>query len=321
MKTTRSNQSSRNRIQDILPNFDVEQYLNASNIDFETETPENDKGWLGINCPWCVNDPEKHLGVHRVWKTLHCWRCSVEGTALKLVMKLEHASMDQALDIMARYSRSPLPDDLYTRPRKPFVFPKELIQLESSYIPPRPLNYLTQRGFNPYHLVDDYQIFYPEPEYVGSYKFRLVFPLTIRKQIVSLVGRDTTGTAVIRYLEHPEFESIRKAKHCLYGYDEVSPGSHIILVEGILDKLKMGKGILATLGTGWTSEQVSLLRSLHPSKVTILFDPEEEAQLRAVELCKQIWFCPTEVALLEGVEDPGALTLQEAEMVKRNLYA
>jgi DNA primase len=114
-------------------------------------------------------------------------------------------------------------------------------------------------------------------------------------------------------------DSVIPAKSTLYGFDEASPGGNVVIVEGPIDQWKLGPGAVSTLGTAWTMNQVSLLRELNPNKVFILFDSEEEAQKSAKSLCDQIWFCECEIMYLDGVKDPGELSVEEGIQIMKQI--
>jgi len=64
---------------------------------------------------------------------------------------------------------------------------------------------------------------------------------------------------------------------------------------------------------------VKLLRELNGSKIFILFDSEEIAQKSAKKLSEQIWWTESEVIELNGVKDPGELTVEQGKELMRSL--
>jgi hypothetical protein len=65
--------------------------------------------------------------------------------------------------------------------------------------------------------------------------------------------------------------------------------------------------------------QVLLLHDLSPTKVFILFDSNEEAQKSADRLARKIWFSEVEITELKGAEDPGDLSILEAQQLMTEL--
>lgn len=135
---------------------------------------------------------------------------------------------------------------------------------------------------------------------------------------MTYLGRTLVGHS-IPYRNLPDEKSTLPAKHCLYGYDDIFPGSNVVIVEGPIDRWKMGKGAVSTLGIMWTKAQVALLKDKKPNKVFILYDNEPQAQIQAEKLAAEIWFAPCEIITLEGVKDPGELTIEEGRKFMREL--
>jgi DNA primase len=217
------------------------------------------------------------------------------------------------------YDRALLTESSQFTPPKQIEMPKEFISLEDPKITVKIVDdFLAKRGFDPTTTRINHSIHY-SPGPAGDYKFRIAWPVYIGNQLVTFMTRDVTGRAKVPYIAQPVKEAVIPCKHTLYGYDDVAPGSNIVIVEGPIDQMKLGRGALATWGTGWTIEQVALIKSLHPNKVTILYDSEEIAQEAAKRLDKAIWFCPSEVMYLDDHNDPGELTLEEGREIMRSL--
>jgi DNA primase len=131
--------------------------------------------------------------------------------------------------------------------------------------------------------------------------------------------RDYSGEAHKRYISASDQESAIPAKNVLYGYDDAPENSVLVVVEGIIDKMKLGRRAVATLGTGFTKNQVLSFRIKFPQKIYILFDSETESQKIAQDLAFQIWWCPTEIIQLTNHNDPGELTEDEGVELMRQL--
>jgi hypothetical protein len=300
--------------------FDIIPYLEYKGISFITEGAEVTPGWIGINCLWC-SDSTNHLGIHLASNSTSCWRCG-RHSITSLVRTLENnCSFSEALEIMEKYENISRLNNLYqpknSHPQS-VTIPKTFTKLIwQSAIPNMVNQFLVQRGFNPEIIIRNKELYYGG--FLGDYKFRLVIPITYHKQIVSYTGKDLTGKSSISYRNLEDEKSSIAPKRTLLGFDEVPPGGNVVVVEGPMDQWKMGPGSVATLGTAWTMEQVSKLRELNPNKVFILYDTEEDAQKSAKRLCSQIWFCECEVLQLNGINDPGDLTLEQASNVMGEL--
>jgi DNA primase len=131
--------------------------------------------------------------------------------------------------------------------------------------------------------------------------------------------RDYSGISHKKYLNASESESAISPKNILYGFDDAPRNSVLVVVEGIIDKMKLGRRAIATLGTEFTKSQVLKFSMLNAKKIFILFDSEINAQKKAQDLAFQIWSNPTEIIQLTNHNDPGELTEDEGTELMRQL--
>jgi len=307
-----------NPIQDIQLQiflFDIIAYLEDINVDFEP----GKKDWINFDCPFC-GDSNKHLGVNLSNNILNCWKCGPKGNISTIVKYYENCNFYEALEVIEKYQNTTRLTDFtfYERERKKsLTIPKHFQKLIWPNIPKIVLNFVNKRGFNPEILFQEKELYYGT--HLGDFKFRLIIPIYQEKTLVTYIGRDVTGKSSIPYLALDETLSVYPTKELLYGYDEITPGSNMVVIEGAFDQWKLGKGSVATFGSAWTMIQITLLRYLSPRKVIVLYDSEEIAQQQAKKLCNQIWFCEAESVMLEGVNDPGELSLEEGQEIMKEL--
>jgi DNA primase len=299
----------------IIESFDVIPYLEDRRIEYLTEGPNVTEGWVEVKCPWC-GDPSFHLGINLESNFMSCWRCPKKGSVIKYVREIENnCRYDEALAIIEKYQNftkvhRETKQNQYVRQLKT---PDTFVEVKRQSV----TDFLHRRGFNPMEIYRDKVLYYGG--ITGLMKHRLILPITYQRKVVSFVGRALSDKMKPKYANWPDKDSIMPVKQTLYGYDDLPPGGNIVVVEGTMDQWKLGAGSVATYGTRWTMNQVNLLRETNPNKVYILFDSEEDAQDSAVKLSKQIWFCPSEVIMLDKVKDPGELTKVEAKEVMREL--
>ena len=175
--------------------------------------------------------------------------------------------------------------------------------------------YLKARGFVPDAIIQEYGLIITGT--TGDYKFRIIIPIYQHGKLVSYQGRDYTGLSPIRYKACARENEIVHHKHLLYDADRVT-GDHVIVVEGIVDKWKMGENTVCTFGTGFTPQQVNLLSKW--GKVSILYDGEPEAQKHAEKLGEQLSGLGVDVDNIRlGKEDPGALSMEEARALSKEI--
>jgi DNA primase len=300
--------------------FDTIAYLDDKNISYVTSGKDVTQGWIGVECSFC-DDSGHHLGIHIESNQLSCWKCGPHGNVSNLVQQIEQCNFPQAIQIMEQYQDSSrlinyIPEEKIRQ--KVLTIPKGYQRLQwGKNVLSSIIKFLESRDFPAKEYIGRNELYYGG--FVGDMKFRIIFPVYFHRRLVTFVGRDITGKSNIPYLALEEEKSVYPTKELLYGYDDVAPGNVIPVVEGIIDQQKLGKGSVATFGTAWKIEQVSLLRQLYPRKIVILYDSEEEAQKQAIALSHYIWFCESEVIMLEEVNDPGELTLEQGKELMNNL--
>lgn len=305
---------------DIVINFfDPIAYLESKGIKPSTEGPNSSPGWVNINCPWC-GDSLQHLGINLETNACNCWRCGGKSI-VKLVQLLEDCNWSQALEVMEKFQNYSKPILLEREdyiPSREIKIPKEFDRISRTIgLPINLTGFLLNRGIT--HSMFPGKELYYSTNPIGKYRFRILFPVYLHKKLITFMTRDYTEKSKKPYIACDPKNEVIPIKHTLYGYDDVTPGGNVVLVEGPIDQWKIGSGSLATWGTGFTMEQVSLLRSLHPQKVYILYDSEEVAQEKAKKLSQAIWYCESEVVYLEDKKDPGELTIEEGRKIMEEL--
>jgi DNA primase len=297
-----------------LKNIDTIEYLRSKHIFYTSGGDNVREGWIGIQCPFC-EDTLNHCGLNPVTNGFYCWKCTTRGTIIKLAMKLEKKSFNSTLKILENYTRT-YTHPLYTAPasRGNCIFPKGINNW--SKIPNSLSEFIRSRQLSLGNLMRH------SNGWTGPYSekpCRIVFPMTFNGELASYVMRDYSGIAEKKYINAEDSVSRIPAKKMLYGFDIAPKNSTIVVCEGIIDKLKLGKHAVATLGVGYTKEQVQNLQYLAPKKLFLLYDSEKEAQKKAVSLASQCWFCSSEVLQLTNHKDPGELTEDEGRTLMQQL--
>ncbi|MCX7981852.1 MAG: DNA primase [Syntrophales bacterium] len=117
--------------------------------------------------------------------------------------------------------------------------------------------------------------------YYDRFRHRIIFPIfDLMDRVIAFGGRELEdGTP--KYLNSPESPIYTKG-HTLYGLnfarEEIRKKGHVIVVEGYFDLLSLWdrgiQNVVATLGTAFTEEHVSLLHRF-TSQAVAIFDPDE----------------------------------------------
>lgn len=297
--------------------LDVPVILRDFNVPVITEGDKHcGPGWMQTHCPFCDEGRDKyHMGYNLRRDYWNCWSCGWHpaGEVLDaLTGKTEHE---------LRLLYPPMRPQHTTEPRKA----PEPRRERELHLPEGtgPLNtrhraYLTDRGYDAARIEGLYGLKGTGP--IGRYKFRIIAPIWHDKRLVSYQGRDITGRAPLPYKACPKALELRDHKHCLYGAELVG-GTSVVVVEGITDAWRLGRGAVATFGIEYTPTQVHLLAQY--KHVMILYDQEPTAQKQARKLMAAIAALGgTRVEVVEEermASDPAAMPQADADALMREL--
>jgi hypothetical protein len=287
--------------------YDFERFC----IDYAIDHKEGSRGYIDIHCPFCDSRGKMHGGLH-AYKGFYCWRCGYHRIE-DVVMALTGMNW---FSIRETYNSE---TDLATKRKEPATRPSK------SFLdyPPgtRPLldehkKYLAKRNFNP--TLIEYKYHLKATGWYGNYAYRIIIPILHKNVLVSYLGRDWTGAAQLRYKACEIEDEIIHHKHILYNMDN-APGEHAVIVEGSTDVWRLGDGAIATLGTGFTQQQLNLIAKTY-KRTTLLYDAEEEAKRRANTLGNTLAGVGLDVDMIllrEG--DPAELPQDEADAIMREI--
>lgn len=316
------------------------------NIYWTEEGANVRKNNINIKCPWCGEaDPSEHMGINPVSKQYACWRNSQHrGKDLaRLIQVLIHCSyleakrlvendrlvfqekgiLDQVVETLT------ISDDDKRIERlggvKKLELPKNFYLADVSSLRIRFQEYLFSRGFINVHVneLDQFILKYGICCcLVGDYKFRLIFPIYYKNQLVTWTSRSIYVDEKLRYKDLSIEESVRHVKFCLYNYDELleKGGKKLFITEGVFDVLKMeyffpNEDYRATciFTTSVQPEQVYLLSKLSKrfNDTILLLDKGVEAQMIRLKMefsfIKNLSFS----YLPRGVNDPGDMSKEQ----------
>lgn len=305
----------------------ITSFFDDQGIEYWTEGKNVRRGWVNIQCPFC-DDTSNHLGVSLYNLEVKCWRCG-KHTLQKLVAEIGDYSRANA-NKEARLLQKGLRDSDGRRTDVTPIKKKEassamtkavrLPTESSTHFPKLHIEYLEGRGFpRPRSLIKKYRLL--SCYTVGRYKFRVIIPIFLNNQIVSFTSKDVTDQQEPPYLNASIQESLINPKWVIYNYDTIIPGTDVILVEGPIDVWKLGDGAISILGVEHHEQQILYLMKKKISTLFILFDNDPPGR-KAARILGRI-MAPVvknvELIFLKDVNDPGALTLSEAELLKQKL--
>ena len=290
--------------------MDILSFLKDHGVDFVLSGRNLSRGRIGLCCPWCRDD-----GYHGAFtgdgEFYSCWKCGGKGVN-KTLMALTGMSYYELSNVMDEYEgTSPI-----------MVIERKRPQGTEIVLPGGPLeqvhkNYLLRRGFDPDKLEKKHGI--RGTGMTGEWKYRIILPLMEGGTCVSFTTRDYTGKQELRYKTLSVEQSIVDPKFTLFGNSHVRDTSKVIVCEGPFDALKLGDGAVATLGTSVTPAQVRKIAIYE--KVYIVFDPEEAAQKRALNLAERLSALGSDVEVVDigGDSDPGDMDEKSVKKLRKEL--
>lgn len=302
--------------------FDIIAFLEEHSIPYSTEGTKNvGRGWIGLQCCFC-SDSSNHLGIPLDSGVVFtCMKCGEKGGAPKLVKTLLNVEWGEAYQEVERFSL-PSTEKIQAKPVKDDRWKPKILPIPSYFtkqFSKRHLEYLAKRRFNPYQLIEKYDLWACNG--IGRFRWRIVAPIVLDGNIVNFVGRDITGKAELKYLLENNDKAAVPRRRLVYNLDNIK-GDSCLIVEGPADVWRVGDGAVAFLGTKVSPEQGWLLFDHGIRRCSILFDPEREAQRLARKLAAQLSGIMDSVQVLEKQTpgDPGDMSADEVIKLKREVF-
>lgn len=254
--------------------MDLIEFLQENDIEYYTEGKNISPGWTGLQCPYC-DDQSNHCGISPDAKRFSCWKCGETGKLYRLITQLIDVSFEQAHKFAYSIGQDTLggteerssvtADSTLDRPVQG-ILPKSC----SSKFPGVHKKYLRSRGFAVPYLKKEYKI--KAVHTVGRYRFRVIIPYYLNGEVVNFVARDVTDKSRKKYLACNNNRATIPIKSTFYNIDRI--GKQAIIVEGVTDVWRIGKGAIASSGTIITNEQLLMLTEKEVEKAYIVFDED-----------------------------------------------
>ena len=293
--------------------IDAYSLFDELNIIYVTSGKHATAGRLQTKCPYC--EGENHLGYHIQREYFNCWKCGWHP----LIETLASLSGQSKWEVIQSIERNRT-GRIRLSKQKQIIIPKNItLPLGTTNMTEQHIDYLKNRGFS----ID--RIRQMEKTYnikgtgkIGEYSFRIIFPITHYGQLVSYQGRDITGISKYKYKACKKEEEIKSHQTCLYGADFVERES-VVIVEGILDALRLGAGAIATFGTSMLWPQIKQI-SERWEKRFIAFDNDKAGEIGAKKLQSILSVMPGKTFIVKyDKHDPGEFTEKEAEDFMKDL--
>lgn len=288
-------------------------------IDYKTEGHKHCReGWVNIPCPFCTGNPGYHLGFPLDGFVFKCYRCGKHGV-YEVISKLLSVSTKEAKQIVTQYSGK-----IQKPVSKPviksigFKLPSGLVDLQ----PPH-RRYLTDRGFDPQYLRDNWEImgtgplsFLSDGKKQIDYKHRIFIPIFWKGKMVSFQTRSikkNTEHGDLKYIACPKNREIIHHKDIIYAHRnwEKIRGETGIVVEGVTDVWKLGENAVATFGIEYKPKQVNILAKAY-KRIAVVFDEEPQARRQAKKLVEELTLLGVDAWWVPIDQDPGSMTKEQA---------
>lgn len=282
--------------------------LSQLNIEYKTEGHHHCRpNWIQLDCPFCAKDSKKwHLGYSLEYHFLNCWRCGVHQPVETLI-EITNLSFSECKKLLAGIETTKVKRE---KPKGKLKLPIGVEELQNPHV-----RYLQARGFKVSKLKSLWQI----KGIAVSTKFawRIFIPIIHHGKTVSWTTRSIShNNKITRYISASLKEESIPHKSLLYGEDYVQDS--VIIHEGPFDVWRTGPGAVATLGTGYSNEQLS--RMVKYQKRIICFDNEREAQKRANKLCDNLSVFPGETFNIQlDAKDAAEASKKEIKLLRRFL--
>jgi len=297
--------------------FDFLAYFDSRGIQYWTEGKNVSPGWVGIQCLWC-GDKSNHLGINIDSKKFKCFKCKRKGLITSIVKEIEGCSTAAAHTLMREFLDYTM-NNIRTRTVKNREYDGPILpEGATTEFLPIYLEYLEKRGFDPEKVIPKYQLMMCHRN-TKNYNYRILIPIFMYGQLVSFTTRSISDSSDQRYKNCPDYRALRPSKELIYNLDTVNHTA--LLVEGPADVWRMGDGACSVLGTEISVSQINMIVQKNVRRAFVLFDPEPEAQALAEHFCNNLSaFIPEVFNLeLEGAEDPGAMSDEDAKYLRQDL--
>jgi len=265
------------------------------------------EGFVQIDCPFCSKDSHKfRLGISLSGSFSTCWVCGYHPI-IETLMEITGYSSAECKRILKDINYKEVKRK---RPKGNLVIPKGVRDLQGPH-----KRYLRSRGFNWRELKDMWKI-----QGIGiasRLSWRIFIPIIHHGEMISWTTRSISDSNKIpRYINASLEEESMSHKSLLYGEDYAY--QKIIVTEGPFDVWRIGPGAVATLGIGYSLEQI--LRIAEYSKRIICFDNEKTAQERAKRLCNELSVFPGETLNIQlDAKDAASATDDEIEQIRKEI--
>jgi DNA primase len=306
----------------------IKEYLNEIDIEYSESGEKNvTEGHVNIRCPFCEQDPSRHLGIDLTSGVFHCWICDETGNMVKLAKALEGISWSSAKKRVESFDKTQVIEgdivetvnSLIDTTKKEEVkfewisLPKESIKINKKSKYTILQKFLQDRKIT-MDMCYKYDLHYCKK---GKYRDRIVIPIySTNGDLLGFTSRDMTGKSKLKYV-HPRGFPI---KNYLYNLDLFN-GKTLILVEGCIDAMRVGEGAVALFNSEMSIAQERTIREMHRKDLfdEIVVALDSDAYLKGVDIGHKLEGYRVKVLQLPIGKDPADLGREKIfELVKKS---
>lgn len=316
MKNKRTKDPRLEKLLVYLHTLDAREIMEDLGIEYQEAGKNVQEGWIGIQCPMPgCDDPSTHMGINLRTKSISCFICSTSGTIIKLVSRV--LGYNKALE----YLSNKIPKELIRfdineeKEHAAFVEVPDHMKLKRR----RHWKYIKHvRKFNPKELFTTYDLQCISGKCSDwEYRNKIFVPVYYKRRLVTFttidIRRDISDEE-LRYIHCHDDDSVIPIKDIIYGYDYTNMHDCIV-VEGLFDAWRIGKGAVCVFGTKFTPEQVKLLKTF--KRVKLCFDNDGPGRIASKKLASElaVFTEVLEIFIPPGT-DPDKLSKKDIDIIK-----
>lgn len=255
-------------------------FLDKHGIEWSKTHKHSRQGWTQVFCPRCGSE-NFHCGIKDDLSRASCYRCGSFNVS-SLLRLLTDANWQDIKQLVG--DRVFIARDSVSESQGVFTPPTNLKEITEI---PAVHDYVRSRGFDPRYLSEIWHCKATGP--ISTYPFRLYIPIYLGRKAVSWTARAACGQEQ-RYQTAKPNEKTYDEKKLLFGNQFTKES--VIICEGPLSAIAIGRGAAATFGLAVTQSQLNWMADYY--RRVICFDNEPRAVEKAREIAENLAAFPGE---------------------------
>lgn len=299
--------------------IDIIKYLNDRGIVYKKKGKNIGGDWIGIEtCPYSnCQAGGYHFAINSKTLAVNCWLCG--GHSIKNTLFQWEKNYNKVNQVFDKYNLDI--DKVIFKEEKKIYHSQNYklpIDFTDKFTEPYKL-YLKNRNFDFLELRKKYNILCGGD--TGRGRYRIIFPVYENGKIVNWIGRTILqDKSIMPYMfEKDENNPLVLRKELLYGLDD-SNGDTIILVEGIFDALRLGRGAIALLSINFTKTQLVKLKNKKIKNYYLMLDNDNAGINASKKLESYLTFAQNINYIEYDSKDPDSLSDSDIKKIRRMVF-